>query len=72
MRILMTTFVFTVGLMFATTGFAGNEIDLADAATEEMPTVEAAPPEQATVSIDEIDVEAADGSETVIEAVETD
>ena len=49
MRILMTTIVLMVGLMFATTGFAGDDAksatETADAAAEKAPAVEAAPPE---------------------------
>ena len=73
MRILMTTIVLMVGLMFATTGFAGNDAKTAagtaDAATEKAPAVEAAPPDsKVSAPIEKTDADAADASKTEADA----
>ena len=68
MRILMTTIVLMVGLMFATTGFAENDAksatEPAEAATEKTPAVEAAPPDSKVSAPIEGDAAAADAKET--------
>ena len=70
MRILMMTIVLMVGLMFATTGFAGSHGETAPEAdetvTEDIPAVQAAPPDTtiaAPAEIDTTDADAADASE---------
>ena len=73
MRILMTTIVLMVGLMFATTGFAGDDAksatETADAAAEKTPAVEAAPPEsKVSAPIEKTDADAADASKTGTDA----
>jgi hypothetical protein len=73
MRILMTTIVLMVGLMFATTGFAGDDVksatETADAAAEKTPAVEAAPPEsKVSAPIEKADADAADASKAGTDA----
>jgi hypothetical protein len=73
MRILMTTIVLMVGLMFATTGFAGDDakpaMETADAAAEKTPAVEAAPPEsKVSPPIEKADADAADANKTGTDA----
>ena len=72
MRILMTTIVLTVGLIFATTGFAGNEAETAteaaEAVTEETPAVDAAPLDTTVAEPAAIDADEADASETATDA----
>lgn len=62
MRIFMTTIVFAITLMFATTGLAGNDAEMTTETTEtltdEIPAVESAPPDAA------IEGEETDASET--------
>ena len=54
MKILLTTILLTVGMMFATACFAGNEGETAtetvDVVAEEAPPVQAAPPDE-TVAV---------------------
>jgi hypothetical protein len=73
MRIVMMMIVISVGMMFATTGFAGNEgksaTETAEAAAEKTPAVQAAPPDTNVVApIEKADAEAADASATGTDA----
>jgi hypothetical protein len=68
MRIWMTTIVFAIAMMFATTGLAGNDTETVTEATESAaeatPAVETAPPETAVAAPGPIDADADDKAET--------
>ena len=63
MRILMMTIVLLVGLMFATTGFAGNDAEMASDANEAA-AEETAPGEDTTVAAPAAADDAAEASDT--------
>ncbi len=66
MRIWMTTIVFAIAMMCATAGFAGNDAEKAEAGSEAVAAVEAAPPETPVAAPGPIDGDADgdDASET--------